>query len=460
MSMNFAKNARAVAFNPTSAFPLDARVYFESLEAAQTAAALAVEAGSTDGVYYFGQTLSVVEGGVASFYIIQPNGTLQSIAGKDDKPVKIEINDKQFSYIENKLNLANVADATVGQMLVLGEDGGVTWATPIDAYTKTETDSTIDSKIAAAAHLKRTFVDSKEEIDVNSADALTTIYMIPNGLTLDDDRYDEYMVIEVTIEDEKIRKIEKVGTWAVDLKDYAKKSDLNNYVTKNGTDRLVAESEVEKWNKSETNVIASASEDFVIDDSRQLILNNISITKVTNLADILNSKVSKTDESGILVSTTDRQKLDTLVIGEDGSVGVSGSINASNVKELDIWIKNNRNKVEGLFNDDAKTKLETLFDQTSAEFEIASIGDKETGYKKQLNLVSVSQDKVTGLVDTLNLLAKTTDVEKKIQDTADELNAKFADYVTTKSLTTTLAGYATTDSVDELKAALTWVYLT
>jgi hypothetical protein len=39
MAMNFGKGNRSVAFNPTSAFPLDARSYFESFEAAVAAAA-------------------------------------------------------------------------------------------------------------------------------------------------------------------------------------------------------------------------------------------------------------------------------------------------------------------------------------------------------------------------------------------------------------------------------------
>lgn len=54
MAMNFGKGNRSVAFNPTSAFPLDARSYFESYDAAVDAAALAKEAGSSESVYYYG----------------------------------------------------------------------------------------------------------------------------------------------------------------------------------------------------------------------------------------------------------------------------------------------------------------------------------------------------------------------------------------------------------------------
>lgn len=73
---DFGKLNFSVALNPTSAFPLDARCYFESLEAAQAAAAKAEEAGSTNTIYYYGQKLVVVANGVATWYTIQPDNTL------------------------------------------------------------------------------------------------------------------------------------------------------------------------------------------------------------------------------------------------------------------------------------------------------------------------------------------------------------------------------------------------
>lgn len=73
---DFGKLNFSVAFNPTSAFPLDARCYFTSLEAAQAAAATAEEVGSTNTVYYYGQKLLVYENDVATWYTIQPGGVL------------------------------------------------------------------------------------------------------------------------------------------------------------------------------------------------------------------------------------------------------------------------------------------------------------------------------------------------------------------------------------------------
>ena len=76
----FGKLNFSVSFNPTSAFPLDARYYFDSLEAATTAAQSAVEVGSSEGVYHYGMNLVVVEDGTATMYMIQPNKTLTKLA--------------------------------------------------------------------------------------------------------------------------------------------------------------------------------------------------------------------------------------------------------------------------------------------------------------------------------------------------------------------------------------------
>ena len=77
MAMDFGKLDFAVSFNRLTAFPLDAKSYFESLESAQAAAATAEGAGSSNTTYYYGQQVAVVEGGVATLYVIQPDKTLK-----------------------------------------------------------------------------------------------------------------------------------------------------------------------------------------------------------------------------------------------------------------------------------------------------------------------------------------------------------------------------------------------
>lgn len=80
MATNFGKLNFSTSFNPTSAFPIDARTYFESLVSAQEAAATAEEAGSANTTYYYGQILVVNEGGSVAAYQITPAKTLQKLA--------------------------------------------------------------------------------------------------------------------------------------------------------------------------------------------------------------------------------------------------------------------------------------------------------------------------------------------------------------------------------------------
>ena len=89
---DFGKMNLAVAFKPTSAFPLDARCYFTSLAEAQAAAATAEEPGSTNTLYYYGQQLLVYENGLATWYTIQPGGKLvENGTAKDDDDFSVSI---------------------------------------------------------------------------------------------------------------------------------------------------------------------------------------------------------------------------------------------------------------------------------------------------------------------------------------------------------------------------------
>ena len=71
----FGKLNFSVSFSPTTAFPLDARYYFESQASAEDAAKTADFAGSTSTTYYFGQQVVVVDKANKSvkLYIIKPN---------------------------------------------------------------------------------------------------------------------------------------------------------------------------------------------------------------------------------------------------------------------------------------------------------------------------------------------------------------------------------------------------
>lgn len=125
MAMTFGTLDFAVAFNRQTAFPLDAKSYFESLEAAQAAAASAQEAGSSETTYYYGQTIAVVADSKATLYVIQPDKTLKEVGGN------IAINENVFvKGSDGTLDLLGFAGAVGGAQLVKTEDGKISWVKP------------------------------------------------------------------------------------------------------------------------------------------------------------------------------------------------------------------------------------------------------------------------------------------------------------------------------------------
>lgn len=124
----FGKLNFAVAFNPQTAFPLDARYYFDSYDAAETAAQGAVEVGSATGTYFFGETIVVVESGTATLYIIQPNKTLQPVGST------VLGDGKSITVVDGQVQLVGFAEAQPGQQPRIGNGGSLEWYTP-DAST-------------------------------------------------------------------------------------------------------------------------------------------------------------------------------------------------------------------------------------------------------------------------------------------------------------------------------------
>lgn len=160
MAMTFGTLDFAVAFNRQTAFPLDAKSYFESLELATAAAASAQEAGSSETTYYYGQTVAVVESGKATLYVIQPDNTLKEVGGN------IVINENVFvKDADGSLNLLGFADAVAGAQLVKSADGKVSWVKP-DA-------TTVEGLQTAVSTLQTTIGDENsglvKQINDNSA---------------------------------------------------------------------------------------------------------------------------------------------------------------------------------------------------------------------------------------------------------------------------------------------------
>ena len=336
---NFGMIDRSVAFNPISAFPLDARSYFESYAEALAAAQIASVVGDTNTQYYFGETIAVVENGEAQLYIIQPDKTLKEVGSK------IIVDENVFDLDdEGKLNLVGFADAAAGAQLLKGSDGKLSWVkpdsttveglqttvaglqqgikdlqdalNPVDeegnpvegglisdvddlkesvgeeatydeegneltpatgiykdiediedkigskaehddegslvaaatglyaelekkadkasVYTIEQADKKIADAIAAIDHLKRVIVDelpAVEDADVN------TIYMIPSGLLEDANKYYEWILINGVFE--------KVGSWEVNLDDYALKTEVSDLADIVADNKEAAEKAIE-----------------------------------------------------------------------------------------------------------------------------------------------------------------------------------------------------------------------
>ena len=121
----FGKLNFSVSFNPTSGFPIDARYYFDSLEAAQAAAGTAVEVGSSDSAYFIGMNLVVVADGLATMYVIQPNKTLKPVGTTpvgDGKTIAVSP--------EGTISLVGIADAQTGAYPSKKADGSIEWIKP------------------------------------------------------------------------------------------------------------------------------------------------------------------------------------------------------------------------------------------------------------------------------------------------------------------------------------------
>lgn len=361
MALDFGKLNFSVSFNPTSAFPLDARCYFESYESAVEAAATAMPAGDSTTVYHYGMTVCVVENGKANLYIIQPDKTLSEVGSS------IAIDEKVFKYNEEeKLSLLGFADAVAGAQLTKGADGSIQWVKPDNTtveglateveslrqdvtklqtavgdtssglvkdvtdlktslenvYNKGETDSAIAAAIANADHLKRQIVEDLP--DVGSADE-NTIYMKEKVSGSGQNSYDEYMVISGAWE--------LLGNTEVDLTQYVTNAklteSLETKVDKVPGSRLMTDAEGTKLtgiqDNAEKNIINSVSAEFTVSEGRELSLQAIEQSKVTGLPAALAAKATKEELAGYLTTENANSTYATkteLTEGLNGKVSV------------------------------------------------------------------------------------------------------------------------------------------
>lgn len=372
MALTFGTLDFAVAFSRQTAFPLDAKSYFESLELAQAAAATAQEAGSSETVYYFGQTIAVVENSVATLYVIQPDKTLKEVGGN------IAINENVFVKTDDKLDLVGFAGAVAGAQLVKSADGKLSWVKP-----DTTTVEGLSISVTALEHTVNGYTDDDGVVHEGLGTKVSTLETkVGNVYTKSEVdakvssvmRYkgskDTYA--ELPSEGNEVGDVWNVvgadavngvragdnfawnGTgWdnlggAVVLDGYATKDDLIGKVDKVEGSRLMTSAEGEKLagiaTGAEVNVVKSVDDtEFTLDENGKLNIKALGQSKITGLADALAGKVST--EAGKGLSSNDytdaeKEKLGAIEAGSQANILEAISIGGTDApisdKKVDI----------------------------------------------------------------------------------------------------------------------------
>ena len=272
-----------------------------------------------------------------------------------------------------------------------------------DVYTKEETNTAIATAIAGVDHLKRIIVNSKNDIDVNAKDADLFIYMVPTGLQVDDDKYDEYVVIDGIIE--------KVGSWEVDLSNYATKTELSNLDTKVNTLSEVVTDNKEDLDEKILN-LKNDLEDEV---------ERATAAEAANAAEIQKKADKATTLEGYGITDTYTKSEITKLIGD-----ITGGESAADVKaQLEEFKSNTNTTLQAIRGDlDKLQGAEPNYISSVDENNFSVSGDGK------LSLVSVNIAQVNGLQEIINNSTISTEERNALQSV---INGTFDNYI--KSVT-------------------------
>lgn len=254
----------SIPFAMTSALPLDANSYFESLEAAMTAAENAGQAGSSATQYYFGQNIIVVENNKATLYIIQPDKTLKPVGS--GAAADVEVDGKSITSSAGILALKGFSSALTNQQVRVGENGELEWFTPDNSAV--------------------------EDLQTEVGQLQTAVDGINTELANKADTNDVYTKIETDAN--YLTKTEASTT-------YLTKAEAENKVDKKTGYSLIQDTLITKLNGLAD--IKSVSNEFTLSEKGQLNLTSVSQDKVTDLTTALDSKVDKVEGKGL--STND-----------------------------------------------------------------------------------------------------------------------------------------------------------
>ena len=297
-------------------------------------------------------------------------GELDYFGGEpSEQPSIIAVDTNVFSFTDNTLKLLGFEEAPIGTYLTKKSDGTIDWvtidnsavenlqntvseladaiknkadSTAVDelanivnskananeVYTKNEADLAIMAAVSAVDHLKREIVESVQIIEhfiANPSEAVVnTIYMLKSNVD-GADKYQEFMRFDTT---DGTVTFEQIGDTTV---------DLTNYVT----------------NDNLADVVNGLTSKDAYNELAAIVSNKVD--KVYSINEVTGEQIPWT-----LLSPTDKSKLDSLVLSEDGSVGISGTVSASKVEGLADWITAQRDIVPGLLPTNFVQKLESI----------------------------------------------------------------------------------------------------
>ena len=394
MALTFGKINRAASFNPTTAFPLDARSYFESYDLALAAAQKAKAAGDTTTVYYYGETLAVVENGNAKLYVIQPDNTLTPV-GAD-----IKINENSFELVDGVLNLLGFANAVSGAQLVKTEEGKIAWVKP---------DATTVEGLQTSVSTLETNVTNLTTAVNNKADA-STVYTkteIDNSLTLKADAENVYTKEEADeLLDAKANASEVYSKNEVNdlVAPLANKANSADVYTKEQTDNLVnvKANSADVYTKTEADT-AIASAIANADHLKREIVDNIDLYEAD--ASLANKNVIymvKTSESG------DMYKEYMRFDAEDGTVSFEQIGDTS----VDLTDYVDSNELALALADKVNVNVtDNLANLIQANADAIALKAAQADLANLTNTVSTNSDEIAAIKLSLNDKASSSDLQ-------------------------------------------------
>ena len=346
---NLPKLNFSVPFAMTAALPVEYNAYFDNYEAAVAAAATADVPGSSTTVYYYGQKIVVVTAESADLYIIQPDKTLKA-AGT------VPVGDnKSITVSDGVIGITGFAAATENQQPRKKADGTIEWYTPDT--------STVEGLAQTVGQHTQQISTLNEQMTTVQGD-ITTINST--------------------------------------LADKANSADV---YTKQQTDDKISAAFSSVYKPAGSTTFAALPA-----PAANVLGNVYNVTDAFTTTDQFVEGAGKSYPAGTNVAV--------VLVGEDYKYDVlSGMVDLSNYSttdeiaqtyatknEVTTGLSGKVDKVEGsrLMTDAEGTKLAGI--ETGAQVNnIASVasGELAISEEKELSIVAVAQDKVTGLADAL-----------------------------------------------------------